>query len=92
VVVRQRLSKREDPSPNKRAGANLNPRLTLALVTPKSPITPKGGAARPALHPSGGRNAQRAPAIKLWGPRRRGKKREQGRYHNASERRQARSM
>jgi hypothetical protein len=91
VTVRQRLSEREDPSPNKRAGANLNPRLTLALVMPKSLIAPKGGAARPALHPSGGRNAQRAPAIKLWGPRRRGKGREWGWYRDASERWQARS-
>jgi hypothetical protein len=67
--VRQRLSMRGDPSPNKRAGANLNPRLTLALVVPKSPTAPKGGVARPALCPGGEENAQRAPATKLWGPR-----------------------
>jgi hypothetical protein len=85
----QRLSERKDPSPNKRAGANLNPRLTLALAVPKSPIAPKGGTAGPAQHPSGGGNTQRAPAIKLWGPRRRGKGRGRGRHRNTSEKRLA---
>jgi hypothetical protein len=82
----QRLSVKGDPSPNNRAGANLNPRLTLALVMQKSPIAPQGGAARPALHPGGGRKAQRAPAIKLWGLRRRGEGRGQGWDRIASER------
>jgi hypothetical protein len=54
---------RGDPSPNRRAGANLNPRLTLALVAPKSPIALKGGTARPALHPEGEENAQRNQAV-----------------------------
>jgi hypothetical protein len=85
----QRLSERRDPSPNKRAGANLNPRLTLALALPKSPIAPKGGTAGPALHPSGGGNAQKAPTIKLWGPKRRGEGRGRGRHRNASEKRLA---
>jgi hypothetical protein len=62
-----------DPSPSQRAGANLNPRLTLALVHANSPIAPRGGTARPALHPKGEGNAHRAPAIKPGGPRRRGK-------------------
>jgi hypothetical protein len=91
VVVRQRLSVTGDWSPNERAGANLNPRLTLALVTLKSPIAPKGGAARPALHPGGGGNTQRAPAVKLWGPRRRGEGRGRGWYHSASEKRPSRN-
>jgi hypothetical protein len=82
---RQRLSVRGDPSPNKRAGANLNPRLTLALVVPKSLTAPKGGVARPALCPGGEGNAQRAPTIKLWGSREWGKGRGQGQYHSASE-------
>jgi hypothetical protein len=86
MVVGQRLSMAGDQSPNKRAGANLNPRLTLALVAPKSPIAPKGGAARPALHPEGGGNTQRAPTVELWGPRRRGEGRGRGRYRSASER------
>jgi hypothetical protein len=91
MVVRQRLSVAGNKSPNKRAGANLNPRLTLALVAPKSLIAPKGGAARPALHPEGGGNTQRAPAVKLWGPRRRGEGRGRGWYRSASERRPSRN-
>jgi hypothetical protein len=86
MMARQRLSVRGDPSPNKRAGANLNPRLTLSLAVPKSLIALKEGAARPVLHPRGEGNAQRATALKLWGPRRRGKGRGRGQDRSASKR------
>jgi hypothetical protein len=87
TVKVKRLSVEGDPSPSKRAGANLNPRLTLALVHANSPIAPRGGTARPALHPKGEENAHRAPAIKLGGPRRRRKGRGRGQYRSASHRR-----
>jgi hypothetical protein len=86
TVKVKRLSMEGDPSPSKRAGANLNPRLTLALVHADSPIAPRGGTARPALHPEGEGNAHRTPAINLWDHRRRGRGRGRGWYRSASHR------
>jgi hypothetical protein len=74
----QKLSGKGSPSPSRRAGANLNPRLTLALVHAESPTASRGGAAGPALHPRGREEHPEGPRNQAVGPPQVGEKGEDG--------------
>jgi hypothetical protein len=64
----QRLSREGSPSPSRRAGANPNPGLTLALVSTESPTVSRGGTARPALHTRGREKHPEGPHNQAVGP------------------------
>jgi hypothetical protein len=64
----QRLSRTGSPSPSKRAGANPNPGLTLALVCTESPTMSRGGHSKASAAPQGREECPRDPRSQAVGP------------------------
>jgi hypothetical protein len=78
----QRLSGKGSPSPSRRAGANLNPRLTLALVHARSPTMSRGGHSTASTAPQGREECPGDPRNQAVGPQRQGRGGERGRHRS----------
>jgi hypothetical protein len=74
----QGLSVIGSPSPSKRAGANPNPGLTLALVCTESPTTSRGGHSKASAAPQGREECPRDPHNQAVGPPKAEKRGENG--------------